>query len=132
MRKLLLLLTGCLVAQNVVAQVNAGLLGRFPFDNNTADATGNMGVNSATNAGFAPDARNQANAALRLGGTGEVWVLPNGLLNFGTTGDFSFSVAFRSLASSTQAFFTNQGYYTASGSTGTGARGWSLGLELGV
>ncbi|MBF9224265.1 LamG domain-containing protein [Hymenobacter ruricola] len=126
MRRLLFLLTGCLFAQSAGAQVNAGLLGRFPFDNNTADALGNMGVNSATNAGFGPDARNQANAALRLGGNGEVWILPNGLLSFGTTGDFSFSVAFRSLGSSTQAFFTNQGYYTA---TGTGARGWSLGFD---
>ena len=129
MRKPLLFLMGCLLAQSAVAQPTAGLLGRLPFDNNTTDATGNMSVNSATNAGFGPNARNQANAALRLTGGGEVWILPNGLLNFGTTGDFTFSVAFRSLASSTQAFFTNQGYYTATGSTGTGARGWSLGFD---
>ena len=129
MRQLLFVLMGCLVGMSAAAQSTAGLLGRFPFDNNTTDVTGNMSVTSATNAGYGPDAHNQANAALRLNGTGEVGIQPNGLLNFGTTGDFSFSVAFRSLASSTQAFFTNQGYYTATGSSGTGTRGWSLGFD---
>ncbi|MDO7848323.1 LamG-like jellyroll fold domain-containing protein [Hymenobacter sp. M29] len=119
-----------MLGQHVNAQnLNSGLLGRFPFDGITTYATGNMSTNSATNAGYGPDRRNQPNAALQLGGTGEVWILPNGLLSFGTTGDFSFSVAFRTLSSATQAFFSNQGYYSASGNTGTGARGWSLGFD---
>jgi hypothetical protein len=129
-RKLLWVLFGCLVGHGAAAQsLNSGLLGRFPFDGSTTDATGNMSVNSATNVAYGLDRRSQPNAALQLGGTGEVWIMPNGLLSFGTTGDFSFSVAFRTLSSATQAFFSNQGYYSVSGSTGTGARGWSLGFD---
>ncbi len=52
--------------------LNNGLLGRFPFDNTTAEATGNMSVNSAVNVAYGPDAVNRANAALRLSSTGEV------------------------------------------------------------
>ncbi|MFD2718699.1 LamG-like jellyroll fold domain-containing protein [Hymenobacter monticola] len=129
-KKLLYVFFGCLLGHGAAAQnLNSGLLCRFPFDGNTTDATGNMSTNSATNVAYGSDRRSQPNAALQLGGGGEVWITPNGLLSFGTTGDFSFSVAFRTLSSATQAFFSNQGYYSASGSTGSGARGWSLGFD---
>lgn len=107
--------------------LNTGLLGRFPFDNSPADATGNIGVNSATNASYGPDASNRANAALRLTSTGEVWILPNGLLDFGITGDYSFSIGFRTIASATQAFFTNQTSIYAMGTPPQ--QGWFLGFD---
>lgn len=107
--------------------LNTGLLGRFSFDNALADATGNMGVNSATNVAYGPDAGGRANAALRLTSTGEVWILPNGLLNFGITGDYSFSIGFKTISPATQAFFTNQGTTATPGNTN--AQGWSLGFN---
>lgn len=81
--------------------LNSGLLGRFPFDNSLVNATGNLGN---TNVAYGADARSQANAALRLVGTGEAVIAPMGLLDFGTTGSFTYSVAFRTLALGTQAF----------------------------
>lgn len=107
--------------------LNTGLLGRFPFDNTTAEATGNMSLNSATNIAYGPDAANRANAALRLSSNGEVWITPNGLLDFGITGNYSFSVGFRTISSATQAFFTNQGSSATSGNTN--AQGWFLGFD---
>ena len=120
---------GFLTALEVNAQgLNSGLLGRFPFDGNLSDATGNIASGTATNATYGPDARNQPNAALRLTGTGEVAVEPNGLLDFGTTGNFTFSVAFRTLSSGTQAFFSNKGNFSANSSS-TLSQGWSFGFD---
>jgi len=118
-------LAATLLAHSALAQgsLNTGMLGRFSFDNTTADATGNMGVNSATNVTYSPDASGRASAALRLNANGEVWITPSGLLDFGTTGSFSFSVGFKTLASGTQAFFTNL-------ATGNNTyQGWSLGFD---
>lgn len=121
-----LLLAGSLTS-HAQGSLNSGLLGRFPFDNSLTDITGNFTTNSSTNTAFGLDARSQANAALRLVGTGEVVVQPAGLLDFSTTGSFSFSVAFRTLASGTQTFFSNQGTFTATDPTSS--RGWSLGFS---
>ena len=107
--------------------LNTGLLGRFPFDNAPTDATGNMGVNSATNVAYGPDAGNRTNAALRLGANGEVWITPNGLLDFGITGDYSFSIGFKTISSATEAFFTNQGSSATAGNSN--AQGWFLGFD---
>ena len=108
--------------------LSQGLLARFPFDNSLTDASGNMGSGTATNAAFGPDARNLPDAALRLAGTGEVAIEPAGLLDFGTTGSFTFSVSFRTLSSGTQAFFSNKGVSSATASA-TLAQGWSLGFD---
>jgi len=128
MKKILLFL---LVAASLTSQaqgtLNNGLLGRFPFDNSLVDVTGNISSASSANVAYGLDSRSQANAALRLVGTGEASVDPNGLLDFGTTGSFTFSVAFRTLASGTQAFFNNQGAYTATSTADS--RGWSLGFD---
>jgi|GEM_PF-7049252 len=124
---LLLLLAGASLTTRAQGSLNSGLLGRFPFDNSLADATGNLTTSGSTNTAFGLDSRNQANAALRLVSTGEVVVQPAGLLDFGTTDSFSFSVAFRTLASGTQTFFSNQGAFTAADATGS--RGWSLGFS---
>ena len=117
-------LSGAAHAQSTLAD---GLLGRFSFDNTTADATGNMGVNSATNAAYGPDAANRPNAALRLSSNGEVWITPNGLLDFGIIAPYSFSIGFRTISPATQAFFTNQGSSVTSGNTN--AQGWFLGFD---
>jgi hypothetical protein len=123
---LALLLAGSLTSR-AQGSLNSGLLGRFPFDNSLADITGNLTTTSSANTAFGLDARSQANAALRLVGTGEVAVEPAGLLDFSTTGSFSFSVAFRTLASGTQTFFSNQGTFTTTDPTSS--RGWSLGFS---
>lgn len=107
--------------------LNSGLLGRFPFDNSLVDASGNFGNTSSANVAYGPDARNVANAALRLVSTGEVAVQPTGLLDFGTTGSFTFSTAFRTLSSGTQAFFSNQGVFSTANPSSS--RGWSLGFD---
>ena len=122
-------LAATLLAYSAQAQgsLNTGLLGRFPFDNATTDATGNMSVNSAPNIAYGPDAANRANAALRLSATGEVWITPSGLLDFGITGDYSFSIGFKTISSATQAFFTNQGSSATAGNSN--AQGWFLGFD---
>jgi hypothetical protein len=125
-KTLLLLLLTTSLSGRAQGSLNSGLLGRFTFDNTLADATGNMRNLSAANPAFGSDARNQANAALRLASTGEVAIQPAGLLDFSTTGSFSFSVAFRTLSSASQAFFSNQGLYSPT-TTGS-SRGWSLGF----
>lgn len=129
---ILLLLIGSLSAK-AQGSLDNGLLGRFPFDNDLVDATGNIANLSNANVAYGLDARNQNNAALRLVGTGEVAVQPNGLLDFGSTGSFTFIVAFRTLSSGTQAFFSNAGYSigsTPSTSTTSGlSQGWSLGFS---
>jgi hypothetical protein len=125
-KTLLFLLFTASLSVRAQGSLNSGLLGRFSFDNTLADATGNMSNVNATNTAFGLDARNQANAALRLVSTGEVAIQPAGLLDFSTTGSFSFSVAFRTLSSATQAFFSNQGTYTVANTTSS--RGWSLGF----
>lgn len=126
-KKLLALALSCLLLPAARAQtsLNSGLLGRFPLDGNSADATGNMGNSTDFGVAYAADARGQANAALRLNGSGRVEIAPNGLLDFGTTGSFSFSVAFRTLSSGTQSFFTNRGNATAGGAA------WPVGWRLG-
>jgi hypothetical protein len=125
-RLLLLFLAGSLSAQ-AQGNLNSGLLGRFPFDNSLVDVTGNITNFSNANVAYGLDAHSQTNAALRLVATGEVSIEPSGLLDFGTTGNFTFSVAFRTLASGTQAFFSNQGSYTAT--SAADSRGWSLGFD---
>lgn len=125
-KHLLLLLLTASLSGRAQGSLNSGLLGRFPFDNSLADATGNMSNISAANTTFGLDARSQPNAALRLVSTGEVAIQPAGLLDFNTTGSFSFSVAFRTLSSATQAFFSNQGTYSVANTTSS--RGWSLGF----
>jgi hypothetical protein len=128
MKKYLLLILAT-ASLNGYAQgtLNNGLLGRFPFDNSLTDATGNISNASSANVAYGTDSRSQANAALRLVGTGEASIDPAGLLDFGTTGSFTFSVAFRTLTSGTQAFFTNQGSYAAT--SNADSRGWSLGFD---
>ena len=127
-KKLLLLLLAAGAFTSHAQNLNTGLLGRFPFDNSLADATGNMTNVSNVGITYGPDARGQANAALRLTGTGEVSIQPSGLLDFGTTGSFTFSTAFRTLSSGTQAFFSNQG--TATATATNSSRGWSLGFDV--
>jgi len=126
-KHLLIFLATASLSSHAQGTLNNGLLGRFPFDNNLTDATGNISNASNANVAYGLDSRSQANAALRLVGTGEASVDPAGLLDFGTTGSFTFSVAFRTLASGTQAFFTNQGSYTATSTADS--RGWSLGFD---
>jgi hypothetical protein len=125
-KHLLLLLLTASLSGRAQGSLNSGLLGRFPFDNSLADATGNMSNISAANTAFGLDARSQPNAALRLVSTGEVAIQPTGLLDFNTTGSFSFSVAFRTLSSATQSLFSNQGTYSVANTTSS--RGWSLGF----
>lgn len=122
----LLFLAASLTSQAQGSLTN-GLLARFPFDASYTDVTGNFELGDMASLSFGPDARGQAAAALQLSGTGQLAVQPGGLLNFGTTGSFSFSVAFRTLASGTQSFFSNQGLYTV-GMAGS-SRGWSLGFD---
>jgi hypothetical protein len=107
--------------------LNNGLLARFPFDASYTDVTGNFELGDMTSLAFGPDARGQAAAALQLSGAGQLTVQPGGLLNFGSTGSFSFGVAFRTLASGTQSFFSNQGLYTTG--MASSSRGWSLGFD---
>ena len=128
-KHLLLLLLTASLSSRVQAQgnLNAGLLARFPFDNSLADVTGNMGTTTGTNVVYGADAHNLANAALRLTSDGEAMIQPTGLLDFSTTGSFSFSVAFRTLSSGTQAFFSNQGTYSVK--EDNTSRGWSLGFS---
>ncbi|MGI4866366.1 MAG: LamG-like jellyroll fold domain-containing protein [Janthinobacterium lividum] len=126
---LLLLLATASLTSHAQGSLNSGLLGRFPFDNNLVDATGNITNFSDANVAYGTDSHGQASAALRLTGTGEVSVEPSGLLDFGTTGSFTFSVAFRTLSSGTQAIFSNQGSYTATSTADS--RGWSLGFDNG-
>lgn len=131
MKRLAFLLTVIgLALQTAHAQINlnSGLLGRFPFDGNSVDVSGNMGNSTDYSVTYAADARGQANGALRLNGSGRVDITPDGLLDFGTTGSFSFSVAFRTLSSGTQSFFTNRGNATASTSN-TWPVGWRLGFD---
>jgi hypothetical protein len=127
MKQLILLLLAGSLSAKAQGSLNSGLLGRFPFDNSVADATGNIANLSSANVAYGLDARNQTNAALRLVADGEVSIEPSGLLDFGTTGSFTFSVAFRTLASGTQAFFSNQGSYSATSSADS--RGWSIGFD---
>jgi hypothetical protein len=133
MKQLLLLLLASSLSVQAQGTLNNGMLGRFPFDNNLADVTGNISNASSINVAYGPDTNNQANAALRLVGTGEVAVQPNGLLDFGSNGSFTFTVAFRTLSSGTQAFFSNAGYSireTPSTSSSSGlSQGWSLGFS---
>ncbi|MGI4870476.1 MAG: T9SS type A sorting domain-containing protein [Janthinobacterium lividum] len=124
---LLLLLVAARFSSHAQGSLNTGLLGRFPFDNSLTDATGNITNVSDVGVAYGPDAHSQANTALRLTGTGEVSVQPSGLLDFGTTGSFTFSVGFRTLSSGTQAFFSNQGTYSAT--VTNSSRGWSLGFN---
>ena len=132
-KSVLLAATLSLFAGSVRAQtnLNSGLLGHFPFNGNMNDVTGNLTTQGGTNVFYAADARGNANAALRLSGSGEVRIDPLGLLDFGTTGSFSFAVAFRTLSSGTQSFFTNLGYSTAAGPNAAGSRGWALGFDNG-
>ena len=125
---LLLLLATASLSSHAQGTLNNGLLGRFPFDNNLVDAPGNIGTFSNTNVAYGPDSHGQANTALRLTGTGEVSIEPSGLLDFGTTGSFTFSVAFRTLSSGTQTFFNNKGNYSANTSS-TLSQGWSFGFD---
>lgn len=134
MKKFLLLaLAAISLRASAQSSLASGLLGRFPFDNSLADVTSNIGPGSSSNVAYGPDAHGQANAALRLTGTGEVGVQPNGLLDFGTTGSFTFTVAFRTLSSGTQAFFSNKGYSTPGSSSSTStsglSKGWSMGFD---
>jgi hypothetical protein len=124
---LLLMLVATGLSSHAQGTLNSGLLGRFPFDNSLTDATGNTANFSNANVAYGLDSHGQANAALRLVGTGEVSIDPAGLLDFGTTGSFTFSVAFRTLASGTQALFSNQGSYAATSTADS--RGWSLGFD---
>lgn len=126
-RYLLLLFLAASLTSQAQGSLNSGLLGHFPFDNSLLDATSYLGNAGDTNVAYGTDARGLANAALRLVGTGEAVIAPRGLLDFGTTGSFTCSVAFRTLASGTQAFFTNQGTYTITDPTSS--RGWSLGFD---
>lgn len=111
----------------------SGLLARFPFDNSLTDVTGNISNVSSSNVAYGPDASSRATGALRLAGMGEVAVQPSGLLDFGSTGSFTFTVAFRTLSSGTQDFFSNAGYSiatTTSTSSSSGlSQGWSLGFS---
>ncbi|RZL16015.1 MAG: T9SS type A sorting domain-containing protein [Hymenobacter sp.] len=125
---LLLIFATASLSSHAQGTLNSGLLGRFPFDNSLVDATGNIGNASSANVAYGPDSHGQANTALRLTGTGEVAIEPNGLLDFGTTGSFTFSVAFRTLSSGTQTFFNNKGNYSANTSS-TLSQGWSFGFD---
>lgn len=128
MKKIILfLLATASFTSQAQGTLNNGLLGRFPFDNSLVDATGNISNASNANVAYGPDSRGQANAALRLVGTGEAAIAPNGLLDFGSTGSFTFTVAFRTLSSGTQAFFSNAGYSMSS--TSGLSQGWSLGFS---
>jgi hypothetical protein len=124
---LLLFLLTTSLSSRAQGNLNSGLLARFPFDGNLVDVTGNIGNVISTGASYGADVRNQANAALRLTGDGEVMIVPTGLLDFSTTGSFSFSVAFRTLSSGTQTFFSNQGTYSVV--EDNSSRGWSLGFS---
>lgn len=128
-KKLLVIaLSGALVpAARAQSSLNSGLVARFPLDGNSTDVTGNMGPSTDSNVAYAADAQGRANAALRLTGSGLVAIAPSGLLDFGTTGSFSFSVAFRTLSSGTQSFFTNRGNATTSSSSWPA--GWRLGFD---
>lgn len=126
-KHLLLLLLTASFSSRAQGNLNAGLLARFPFDNSLVDVTGNMGTTTGTNVAYGADVRNQASAALRLVSDGEAMIEPMGLLSFSTTGSFSFSVAFRTLSSGTQTFFSNQGTFGVK--EDNTSRGWSLGFN---
>jgi len=102
---LVILLNNTSYAQNLAA----GLFGYLPYTNGALGDSAGAGLNTGSCVSCTPttDECNDPNDAMHFNGSGYQSVSTNGLMDFSTTGNFSFAYLVKTISSAAQDIFTN-------------------------